>query len=44
MTTVMVLINMEPGLAISVLASRIRLSHAGTVRLIDRLEHEQLVE
>ena len=44
MTTVMVLLNMEPGLAISVLASRIRLSHAGTVRLIDRLEHEQLVE
>ena len=43
-TAVMVFLSMEPGLPISVLASRIRLSHAGTVRLIDRLEHEQLVE
>ena len=43
-TAVMVFLSLEPGLPISVLASRIRLSHAGTVRLIDRLEHEQLVE
>jgi len=43
-TAVMVFLSMEPGLPISVLASRIRLSHAGTVRLIDRLEREQLVE
>ena len=43
-TAVMVFLRIEPGLPISVLASRIRLSHAGTVRVIDRLEHEQLVE
>jgi DNA-binding MarR family transcriptional regulator len=40
----MVLLSMEPGLPISVLATSIGLSHAGTVRLIDRLEREQLVE
>ncbi|EIT7654992.1 MarR family transcriptional regulator [Escherichia coli] len=43
-TAVMVLLSMEPGLPISVLATSIGLSHAGTVRLIDRLEREQLVE
>ena len=43
-TAVMVLLSMEPRLPISVLATSIGLSHAGTVRLIDRLEREQLVE
>ena len=33
-TAVMVLLSMEPGLPISVLATSIGLSHAGTVRLI----------
>lgn len=40
----MVLLSFEPGLPIRVLASRIQLSHAGTVRLIDRLETDHLVE
>ena len=40
----MVFICLEPGLSIGELAERIRLSHAGTVRLIDRLELERLVE
>ena len=40
----LVFLSFEPGLPISVLASRIRLSHAGTVRLIDRLESDHLVE
>ena len=43
-TAVMVLLSMEPGLPISVLATSIGLSQGGTVRLIDRLEREQLVE
>ena len=43
-TAVMVLLSMEPGLPISVLATSIGLSHAGTVRLIDRLETDHLVE
>ena len=43
-TALMVLLSFEPGLPISALASRIRLSHAGTVRLIDRLESDHLVE
>ena len=43
-TAVMVLLSMEPGLPISVLATSIGLSHAGTVRLIDRLETGHLVE
>ena len=37
-------IILVPGLPISVLATRIRLSHAGTVRLIDRLVQDDLVE
>lgn len=40
----MVFLLLDPGLAIGELAERIRLSHAGTVRLIDRLELERLVE
>jgi DNA-binding MarR family transcriptional regulator len=40
----MVYLRFEPGLSIGVLANRIGLSHAGTVRLIDRLEKGQLVE
>ena len=40
----MILLSVEPGVPIGVLASRLRLSHAGTVRLIDRLETGHLVE
>ena len=40
----MILLSVEPGVPIGVLASRLRLSHAGTVRLIDRLETDHLVE
>jgi len=40
----LVFICLDPGLSIGELAERIRLSHAGTVRLIDRLELERLVE
>ena len=40
----MIFLSVEPGVPISVLASRLRLSHAGTVRLIDRLETGHLVE
>ena len=40
----MIFLSVEPGVPISVLASRLRLSHAGTVRLIDRLETDHLVE
>lgn len=43
-TAMMIFLSMEPGLPISVLATRIRLSHAGTVRLIDRLVQDDLVE
>lgn len=39
-----VFLFLDPGLSIGVLAERIKLSHAGTVRLIDRLELEGLVE
>lgn len=40
----MVFLFLDPGLSIGGLAERIKLSHAGTVRLIDRLELERLVE
>lgn len=43
-TAMMIFLSLEPGLPISVLATRIRLSHAGTVRLIDRLVQDDLVE
>lgn len=40
----LVLLGHEPGLSIRTLAAGVRLSHAGTVRLIDRLEADGLVE
>ena len=40
----MLCLRYEPGLSIGDLASRIGRSHAGTVRLIDRLEKRHLVE
>lgn len=43
-TEAMLCLRYEPGLSIVDLASRIGRSHAGTVRLIDRLEKRALVE
>lgn len=40
----MLCLSYEAGISIGVLAARIGLSHAGAVRLIDRLEKELLVE
>ena len=40
----MLRLRYEPGLSIGDLASRIGRSHAGTVRLVDRLEKRHLVE
>jgi len=38
------LLDHEPGLSIRTLAAGVGLSHAGTVRLVDRMEAEGLVE
>lgn len=44
MAAALALLDHEPGLSIRTLAAGVGLSHAGTVRLVDRLVSEGLVE
>lgn len=43
-TIALEMIGFEPGLSIRSLAEGVRLSHPGAVRLVDRLEADELVE